>query len=336
MSTTGARKAAMLLRNLDPSTAAELLQSAGPEMLTEIAVEVASIEQGSAGMGDASQESVLEFFSLLHGQRSRPAGGDFVRQMLQIALGEQESQEVISQVDERLKMLDPFREIRSAEADAIAEALAGESAQAASVVLSELSTSKSAKLLGLLDEATRARAVACMAGVQEVSPTARFRIAGVVQSRLEQVAKDQATGSGSSEAQSQQRFRKVAVLLRGLEVDLRNQMVESLTEQDSETAKGVQELMVIWDDINLVAERSLQESLMSVDTRKLAMALVGADERIVERVQGNISERARAMLEEEASLLSDPKEAEVQQAREEILNVLREMNTRGELQFQES
>jgi len=328
----------MLLRNLDPSTAAELLQSAGPEMLTEIAVEVAALEQSGADTGRASQESVLEFFSLLHGQGSASTGGGFARQMLQIALGEQESQEVISQVDERLKMLDPFREIRSAEADAIAEALAGESAQAASVVLSELPASKSAKLLGLLGEATRAQAVACMTGVQEVSPTAKLRIAGVVQSRLEQVSKDQATGNGSgnSAGQSRQRLRKVAVLLRGLDVELRNQMVESLTAQDGETAQGVQELMVIWDDINLVAERSLQEALMSVDTRKLALALVEADEQTTERVQGNISERAKAMLDEEASLLSNPKDTEVQQAREEILNVLREMNNRGELQFEES
>jgi len=324
----------MLLRNLDPSTAAELLQSAGPEMLTEIAVEVAALEQSGADMDSVSGEPIREFFGLLQGQKPMLAGEEFAREMLQIVLGEQGSQEVISQVDQRLKALDPFRQIRLAEADAIVEALAGESAQAASVVLSELPARKSAELLGLLDEGTRGRAVACMAGAQEVSPTARVRIAGVVQSRLEQVAKDRAMGGGAG--QSRQRLRKVAVLLRGLEVDLRNQLVESLTEQDSEIAKGVQELMVIWDDIDLVAERSLQEALMSVDTRKLALALVDADERTVARVQGNISERAKAMLDEEVSLLSTPKGSEVDQAREEILNVLREMNTRGELQFEES
>ena len=277
MSTTGARKAAMLLRNLDPSTAAELLQSAGPEMLTEIAVEVAALEQSGVETGRASQESVLEFFSLLHGQRSASTGGGFARQMLQIALGEQESQEVISQVDERLKMLDPFRKIRSAEADAIAEALAGESAQAASVVLSELPASKSAKLLGLLGEATRAQAVACMTGVQEVSPTAKLRIAGVVQSRLEQVSKDQATGNGSgnSAGQSRQRLRKVAVLLRGLDVELRNQMVESLTAQDGETAQGVQELMVIAERGHYPAVdilRSISRLMHAVDTPEHQLA----------------------------------------------------------------
>ena len=324
----------MLLRNLDPSTAAELLQSAGPEMLTDIAVEVASLEQDGADIGGVAREPIRECFGLLQGRRPMLAGEEFAREMLQIVLGEQGSREVLSQVDQRLKMQDPFRQIRSAEADAIAEALAGESAQAASVVLSELPASKSVELLGLLDEDTRARAVACMVGAQGVSRATKLRIAGIVQGRLEQVAKDKAMGGGVG--QSRQRLRKVAVLLRGLELDLRNQLVESLTEQESENAKEVQELMVIWDDINLVAERSLQESLMSVEAHQLALALVDADERMVERVQSNISERAGTMLDEEASLLSSPKASEVEQAREEILNVLREMNSRGELQFEES
>ena len=75
---------------------------------------------------------------------------------------------------------------------------------------------------------------------------------------------------------------------------------------------------------------------MSVDSRKLAMALVDAEERTIEKVNGNMSERARAMLDEEVSLLSNPKPAEIEQAREEILNVFREMNKRGELEFEEN
>ncbi len=335
MATSGARKAAMLLMNLDPSTAAELLESTGPEMLTEIAVEVAFLDQGQSGTNAVSQEPIREFFGLLNGQGSMSNGGDFAKQMLQIVLGEQESQEVLTKVDQRLKVLDPFREIRSAEATSIAEALSGESAQAASVVLSELPPNKSTQLLALLDDVTRVQAVACMTGAQEISPTAKLRIAGVVQSRLEQAAKNKETGGGGGAKQSEARLRKVAVLLRGLEVDVRNQMIESLTEQDSEAASGVQAAMVIWEDMGLVAERSLQEALMSVDSRKLALALVDADEQTLEKINNNMSERARTMLEEEVSLLSKPKANEIEPAREEILNVLREMNKRGELEFEE-
>ena len=336
MASTGAKKAAMLLRTLDPSTAAELLQSAEPEMLTEIAVEVAFLEQsGNAGI---SAEPMKEFSGLLQGQRTASHGGAFAKQMLQIVLGDEGSQEVLTQVDQRMKKLDPFREIRSADPVAIAAALAGESAQAASVVLSELPSARSAKLLGLLDEATRSHAVGCMAGAQEISLAARQRIAGVVLNRMQEEAKKNAAVPDAAKGsdQSRKRYRKVAVLLRGLEVELRNQMIESLVKEDGEAAKGVQELMVIWDDINIVAERSLQDALMSVDTRQLALALVDADRRIVERINNNMSERAQGMLEEEASLLSNPKESEIEPARDQILKVLREMNKRGELEFEES
>lgn len=335
MSPTGARKAAMLLRNLDPATAAELLQSAGPEMLTEIAVEVAVLERNGYGADGASQEPVREFYDLLQGRQTAKTGGQFAREMLQIVLGDQGSQEMLSQVDQRLEMMDPFRQIRLAGAGEIAQALSGESAQAASVVLSELPAKKSAELLGLLDEGTRSLAVACMTGTQAVSPMTRQRIASIVQGRMEQVAKDKAVGGGGA-GQSQERYRKVAVLLRSLQVELRNQMIESLVEQDGETARSVQELMVTWADVDLVAERSLQEALLSVDSRKLAMALVGATPLTMSRINGNMSERAQAMLEEEASLLSNPKPAEIEQAQEEILNVLREMNKRGELEFEEN
>jgi len=126
---TGAKKAAMLLSNLDPSTAAELLRSAEPEMLTEIAAEVACLEQDGQDPSINCDEMIQEFSSVLQAKNTAPKGDAFARQMVQIILGEQESQEMLSHVDERVKALDPFRQIRSAAAADIVAALAGESAQ---------------------------------------------------------------------------------------------------------------------------------------------------------------------------------------------------------------
>jgi len=272
---------------------------------------------------------------VLQAKKTALKGEAFVRQILEIILGEAESQEMLSRVEQRVQARYPFRQIRASEAAAIAEVLAGESAQTASVVMSELPAKKSAELLPLLGEETRAEAVQCMAGAQEVSPEAKLCVAAVVQGRLEQVAKDKAMGRAAGPGDSREQLRKVAVLLRGLETDLRDQLVKSLSQQDSETAETVQKLMVTWKDLTLVAERSLQEALRSVDAGKLALALTDANERIAARIRGNISERAMAMLDEEVSLLSAPKAADVEQAREEILSELRDMSTRGELQFEE-
>jgi flagellar motor switch protein FliG len=92
--------------------------------------------------------------------------------------------------------------------------------------------------------------------------------------------------------------------------------------------------MVTWSDINIVGSRSLQEALSKAEGRELALALVDADPQVQEIIKENISERARDMLEEEISLLSSTKAADIEQAREKILDMLREMNKRGELEFE--
>ena len=332
MPISGIRKAATLLINLDAATAAELLRSTGPETIADIATELASLAESAESQ--PADAGVQEFFGMLReGGRARGTEG-FVKEVLDGALGEQRSQEVLRQVNERIRARDPFRQIRLAEAQQIARALEGESAHVVSVVLTELPPKKSAELLPLLDESVRAETIRCMAGGQDISREAKNRIAAVVQNRLEQARRQEASGEAPTGGREQ--LRKVAVLLRGLEVDLRDGMLSSLAEQDSEAAENIKNLMVTWDDIVHVADRSLQEALRSAEAGKLALALVEAETQTTDKIRRNISERAKAMLEEEASLLSSPKRDEIEQAREEILTALREMNAKGELQFQEN
>jgi len=125
------------------------------------------------------------------------------------------------------------------------------------------------------------------------------------------------------------------VLLRDLGTDMRNRLIEAIAESDKEASDTVQELMVIWDDVPTLSDRSLQEALRAVDSLKLALAMVDADEAVIRKIRGNISERQAAMLDEEAALLSKPKDEDVGQARGEILQALRELATGGVLSFEE-
>jgi flagellar motor switch protein FliG len=89
--------------------------------------------------------------------------------------------------------------------------------------------------------------------------------------------------------------------------------------------------MITWEDITSVADRSLQEALRSVDSSKLALALYRADEDIVQKIRSNISDRVVSMLDEEISLMQEPLEKEVLDAREELVRPLREANAEGTL-----
>jgi flagellar motor switch protein FliG len=332
-----ARKAAVLLMSLDPSTAAELLRSAKQETITEIAAELAYLGSGPAVKDPALQGSVQEFFGMLYKKQKKRSVSpeDFVKEILKTTLGDQAAREALEQVNKKVKARDPFIHIRSAAVPDIAAALAGESPQVAAMVISELPPARSAELVSLLDEDTRARAIHYMTGGgQAVSPEARLRVAETVQNRLAQASR--VVSPGTPQVARDQQLRKVALLLRGMKVDLRDGLFKSLEQQDAQAAESVRKLMVTWEDIAYVAERALQEALRAVDSRKLAMALVGADPQTVNRARANISERARAMLDEETSLMSATKPEDVEQARQEVLNTLREINSRGELNFEQS
>jgi len=332
----GVRKAAMLLRNLDSATAAELLKSATPEVITEIAAEMAYLDAAGRSAQADSGEPVREFYSLLSKEAAGPDRGNFLRDMLQNTLGAQRSQEVLGQVEELVFARDPFLPIRTAPVQDIARALEGESAQVAAIVLSELPTKSSADLLALLGEEVRTEAVRGMISGEGVSPQARQCVANVVQSRLESFRQSGQVDVGPEGGrQQQQQLRKVAVMLRGLGTELRDGLLKAIADQDQGAAATVRDLMVTWEDLPYLADRPLQESLRGVDSRDLALALVGADDEVVNKIRANISERAAALLDEEASLLSSPKPEDVEASRESILKGLRELNARGDLAFEE-
>jgi flagellar motor switch protein FliG len=91
--------------------------------------------------------------------------------------------------------------------------------------------------------------------------------------------------------------------------------------------------MVTWEDITTIADRSLQEALRTVEAGTLAVALYKADDEIAQKIRSNISERVVSAVDEEMSLMQEPLEKEVLDAREEVVKPLREANEQDKLRF---
>ncbi len=329
-SNAGIRKAAMFLMSLPTSAAAELLRAAPPETVTRIAAEMAYLEQA----GGVTAEGIQEFVQHLSKARQRPARNQYAMQLLEAAMGKTNSAAAIQKVQELIAMRDPFSAIRGASVEALSEALAGEAPQVAALVLTELPPDKSGKLLAMLDEKVRLDAVRGMTAAQEVSPEARLKVAQVVHARMAKPEVAAAPTKAAVVNRRREQLRKVAVLLRGLEKNFRDTLVAAINQHDAPTANEVLKLMVLWEDLPLAGDRTLQEVLRKVDARKLALALVKCDAAVVKKLRANMSERAAALVEEEASLLSKPTAEDVSQAREQLLDALRAMNAKGELTFE--
>jgi flagellar motor switch protein FliG len=329
---TGKQKAAMLLMTLDVGTASELLHGVNPDVVKDLAVEVAYLDAKGMRNSMKSLECIKEFCISLE---KKPAFevNDFLGEMLKSTVGDKQANHIQTQIGGLLEKKDPFISIRQAKPEHLAPILNNEHPQAAAVVLSELSPAKSSTVLGLLGEGISVSVVRRMASTNKITPEAKLRIAQMVNSQLAaSLSSDTQENSGTNSDKS---LRKVAVMLRNLSMDMRTSMLDSIKEKDPESAKAVAELMMLWEDITIIEDRSMQEALRSLDNSKLALALVNADEQISAKIKANISERAAATIDEEMSLMRNPKEEEINQARDEIVTGLRELNEKGELEFRQ-
>jgi len=325
---SGKQKAAMLLMSLDAPTAAELLKGVDAATVQELAVEVAYLDVSGMGHTPQSTEVARQFYLSLDTGRKFDIQ-DFLGTMLKSAVGQEKAERIQTQIQDLLQKRDPFITIRSANSRALADILAKEHPQAIAVVLSELPPKKSSEILCLLEETIRLKAVTRMTSAEFLAPEAKQRIAQIVCGHLE------AQAAAPAAQKQDQSSRKVAVMLRNLSKEIRDGLMAGITKKDPDVGQTIADLMLLWEDILEIADRSLQQVLRDIDAQKLALAMIGADEAIVKKIKFNISERAAATIEEETSLMSAPKKADIEQARQNIAAVLRELNQKGELNFNE-
>lgn len=330
MALTGKQKAAMLLMSLDVGSASELLKGVDTEVVKEIALELARLDVSGQRDSKEQAKTVREFGALLRESSSgRFNVKSFLDEMLAGVVGREKAEEIRSQIMSVTQKTDPFAAIRSVETDELVLALKSEHPQAVAVVLSELPAKKSSELIGLLAEGVQLSAIGRMTNLERVRPEVKKRIASMVCERLKGLK-----GETLPEGQ-EQTLRKLAIMLSGLEKDLRDRLLDEVAknEDGKEMVKLIKRFMVTWEDIPTIADRSLQEALRAVESGKLAVAIHGADEDVVQKIRSNISKRAADMLDEETSLMQEPLEKEILDAREEVVEPLREANEEGTLRF---
>ena len=326
MAFTGKQKAAMLLMSLDSLTAVELLKGLDADEIQEIAVELARID--AMGRRDFKEQAKVaqEFCnSLKLDQNQKFSVKTFLNEMLVNVLDKEKVEQIQSQVKVATEKKDVFLDIRLASSDELVLALDGEHPQTIAVVLSELTPKKSQEVLSLLNEEARLKAVCKMTNPEMVGSGVRQRMAATITKRLKSFKGETLV------ERPEQTLRKLALVLSGLERDMRDQMLTEIGKNDEETAAMVKRLMITWEDITSVADRSLQEALRSVDSGKLALALYGADDDIAQKIRSNMSDRAVSLLDEEISLMQEPLDKEVLDAREGVVRPLREANEEGTL-----
>jgi len=222
----GKQKAAMLLMSLDAATATELLKGLQMEEVQEIAMQIAQLD--ASGQLDTKEQAKIAqdfYISLTKSQSQKFSVKGFFNEMLVKILGKDKAEQIQSHIRKVTEKQDPFVAIRSASTDELVLALEGEHPQTVGVVLSELAPQKSQEVLSLLSEDIRLKAVCKMTNQELLGTGVRERMASMVSKRLK-------TFKGETlldrPERREQELRKLALVLSGLEKNLRDQLLDEI------------------------------------------------------------------------------------------------------------
>ncbi|RKY13102.1 MAG: hypothetical protein DRP52_03580 [Planctomycetota bacterium] len=335
MTLTGIQKAALLLTTLDASTAADLLKGQPQQVVQKIAFELSELDLKGQTNTEQASEVVQQFFAEL----TRPQSGElhikqFVNSLLQGSAGKEKAKELQNKMQQAVIQKDPFVIISDASPIHLASVLQNESPQAIAIVLSEISPKLGTEILSRLDEQKAQMTVWRMAQPATVSRQTVLRIGEMVHKRLAEMQSEQVeAGQTPEEDTSTANLRKIALVLGGLNKEKRDAFLETIEGKDDEAADMVRALMVTWEDIPRIEDKSLQEILRQVEVSTMAKSLQGADAIIAAKINGNISERMKEMIEEEVSLMGTLKKKDIAEAREAMVQPLRDANKAGDLEF---
>jgi flagellar motor switch protein FliG len=221
---------------------------------------------------------------------------------------------------------DPWERLAGLSADVLLPVLQEESTEVGAVMLSKLSVAKAAELLGKLpgDKARRVAYAVSLTG--NVAPDTVHRIGQALAQQLD-AAPPKAFDVGPVE--------RVGAILNYSAAATRDCVLKGLEEEDQVFADQVKKAIFTFTNIPARIEpRDIPKILRAVDQAKLIVALAGAkgaDEKAVEFILANMSQRMAASLRDEMAALGKVKDKDAEEAMGLVVNAIREMEAAGEI-----
>ncbi len=323
---SGVGRAAILLRALGEEHASKILKHLGVSEVQAVSramVELESIssEQVGAVLG--------EFVERVGEQTAFSIDSDaYVRKMLEKALGPAQATGLLDRVLGGSNH--DFAELKWMNAEAIADMLNSEHPQIVAIVLASLEPSLAGQTLGHLPEALRTDALARVARLESIRPTALEQLRKSLLMRL--------SGNSSARlAKSKLNGAKVAAgILNELEPTLQRDLQEGIRALDADLGEQVEELMFVFENLVELDDRSMQALLREVESELLVTALRGSSEKLKRKIFSNMSRRAAELLQDDLETMAPVKLSDVEAAQKEIITVARRLAEEGSIMLRGS
>lgn len=307
----------MILGEQDAATVLRCLDAHGVHKLGKAMTQLGDIKR-------ADVESVLDMFLTEVGDESSvPLDSEtYLKRLLIDAIGEEKAMEVLERIfGENTNALDKLRWL---DARSIAEFVAKEHPQVQAIILSYLPPEQGAQVLDYLaSDDVRADLIMRVATLDSLSPNALREVNEIVEAEL--------VGLTASRFMTFGGKKVAAEILNGLDARVEEEVMSSIRNANEVLGQEIEDLMFVFGDLADVQDRDVQTLLREVSTDSLKLALKGADDRVRDRILGNISKRAAELMLEDMEVMGPVRLSDVEAAQKEIIGVARRLADSGEI-----
>ena len=318
------RRVAKFLILIGSEQAAEILAELEPEQVNEISKEIALTK---VIRPEERDEILAEFHALF----SRPysfsgssqGGIETARRILYAVKGPEKGEELLNRaVPESRENLFSFLEEFSAEQ--LAMLFKTESAQTMALILSRLSPKLSAGTLSRLPEEHKPEILIRMAHNGEISPEVLEQVSSALKEKVRHI-------SGGAKDIEIDGMQTLAAILKQGDYSFGDRLVNELAKDSPDIGKDLKEKLYTLDDVIDTVDRPIQEKLITMTDRDIAVLLKGRGREFREKILSCVSAERRKLIREESEIMGAVPKRDCDAAASDFLTWFRHARESGEI-----
>jgi flagellar motor switch protein FliG len=313
------RQAAIVLMSLPQEQAVAILSRLDPKLVESVSIEIAKLGR----LGSDEQEQAIRNFSEAnpHALGGSSGGLDVAQSLLEKALGKN-AQSTLDNVKQSVEAL-PFGFLKRIDAQNLLTFVNDEHPQTIALILSHLPASYGAQVIAGLSQERQIAVIRRIAHMGQTSPEILEEVESGLESRMSSLVTQSYENAGGLPA--------VAGILNVIGRQTERQILENMSQDDPELVDDIRRLMFVFEDIGKLADKDIQTVMKNVETSQWALALKGCSEDLKQKILGNMSSRASAMLQEEMGYLGPVRLSDVESVQQQIVDVVRKLEDTGEI-----
>jgi flagellar motor switch protein FliG len=316
----GVRKAAILMVMVGSEASSAILRQLDEEEVQSISTEIARVQT----LTPEEAEGVLdEFHQMMVAHDYVVKGGiEYARKTLTAAFGPEHARRMLDRLMKQISSETlSFDALQKTDPQQLSKFIQSEHPQTIALILSYLNPSQAAGLLSSIPAEIRTDVALRMASLDQISPEIVSKIAAVIGTKLKSLGELSREAYGGVHA--------VAEMCNRLDSNTSKEIIEYIEQANPAIGETIRHLMFVFEDLLVLDVTAMKEIISKVDRKILTVALKGTSDQMKNHMLQGMSQRGAEMMREDMESLGPIKIKEVESAQQQIIAVVRQLETDG-------